>query len=60
MGSLVEETWGRDRLIADACDTRKLLASYNEAARRRAEGQAPALWSAAVLEAVGAAPSPRP
>jgi hypothetical protein len=60
MGVLVEETWGRERLIADACDTRRLLASYNEAARRRAaEGQAPALWSAAVLEAIGAAPSPR-
>ena len=57
MGSLVEETWGRDRLITDACDTRKLLASYNEAARRRAaEGQAPALWSAAVLEPAGVAP----
>lgn len=55
MAALVEETWGRERLIADACDPRRLLASYNEAARKRAkEGEAPVLWSPALLEAVGA------
>jgi len=54
MASLVEETWGRDRLIADACDTRKLLASYNEAARRRAKpDETPPLWSPGVLAAAG-------
>jgi len=56
MATLVEKTWGRDRLIADACDTRRLLASYNEAARRGAAPDTPpALWSSAVLVAVGAA-----
>lgn len=55
MATLVEEAWGRERLIADACDPRKLLASYNEAARRRAkEGEAPVLWSPGLLEGVGA------
>lgn len=54
MAATVEETWGRDRLIADACDPRKLLASYNEAVRKRAvEGEAPALWSGDLLKAVG-------
>lgn len=56
MAALVEETWGRERLLADACDPRRLLASYNEAARKRAqEGETPVLWSPALLEAVGAA-----
>jgi hypothetical protein len=54
MAALVEETWGRERLIADACDPRRLLASYNEAARKRAkEGEAPVLWSGDLLRAVG-------
>lgn len=53
MAALVEETWGRERLIADSCDPRKLLASYNEAARRRAgKGEAPVLWSGDLLQAV--------
>lgn len=51
----VEQTWGRDRLIADACDPRKLLASYNEAARRRVkDGEVPVLWSEELLRAVDA------
>lgn len=54
MAATVEEIWGRERLIADSCDPRKLLASYNEAVRRKAkEGEAPVLWSDALLEAVG-------
>jgi len=55
MAVTVEQTWGRDRLIADLCDPRKLLASYNEAARRRAaKGETPILWSGDLLRAVGA------
>lgn len=55
MAATVEETWGRDRLIADACDPRKLLASYNEAAKKRAaKGETPVLWSDDLLRAVGA------
>jgi hypothetical protein len=61
MAATVEETWGRERLIADACDPRKLLASYNEAARRRAKkGETPALWSDDLLRAVGAWDTIRP
>lgn len=53
MAATVEETWGRERLIADACDPRKLLASWNEAARRRTkEGEATVLWSGDLLRAV--------
>ena len=56
MAIAVEETWGRERLLADACDPRKLLASSNEAARRRAaQGETPVLWSDELLRAVGAA-----
>ncbi len=55
MAVTVEKTWGRDRLIADACDPRKLLTSYNEAARRSAaKGETPVLWSGDLLRAVGA------
>lgn len=54
MAATVEETWGRERLIADACDPRKLLASYNEAARQRAaKGETPVLWSSDLVRAVG-------
>jgi len=58
MAATVEETWGRERLITDACDPRKLLASYNEAARKRAgKGETPVLLSGDLLRAVGASPS---
>ncbi len=54
MAVTVEQTWGRDRLLADICDPRKLLASYNEAARKRAaKGEMPVLWSRDLLRAVG-------
>ena len=55
MAETVEGTLGRDRLIADACDPRKLLASYNEAARRRAiQRETPVLWSDDLLRTTGA------
>ncbi|HBL31916.1 MAG TPA: hypothetical protein DD490_34270 [Acidobacteria bacterium] len=48
------EAWGRSRLIAHACDQRKLLASYNEAARRQAgESEEPVTRPEGLL-AVGA------
>jgi len=56
MAVTVEKTWGRERLVADACDPRKLLADYNEAARRNAtKGETPVLWSDELLRAIGAA-----
>lgn len=58
MAVTVEKIWGRERLIADACDPRKLLASYNEAAgKRAAKGETPVLWSDDLLRAVGASGS---
>lgn len=55
MAATVEETWGRERFITDACDPRKLLTSYNEAARKRAgKGETTVLWSGELLWSVGA------
>lgn len=52
---LQEEDFKAFVLIADACDPRKLLASYNEASRRRTtKGNIPVLWSDQLLRAVGA------
>lgn len=34
MASLIDETYGRKKLIEVMCDQRQLLATYNEAAAR--------------------------
>ncbi|HVF90149.1 MAG TPA: DUF5700 domain-containing putative Zn-dependent protease [Blastocatellia bacterium] len=54
MASTIEKTFGRAKLIESACDKRKLLAVYNDAARR-ANGsgrEGLALWSASLVERV--------
>jgi len=52
MAVTIEKTYGRARLIACLCDTRKLLATYNEAAvRYNRTARAPlALWSRALIK----------
>jgi hypothetical protein len=51
MVSLIEETYGRRRLIEVMCDQRLLLATYNEAATayNRNAKEPLALWSASVV-----------
>ena len=54
MAVLIEETFGRKRLIECMCDQRKLLATYNEAARRYNNKSAEplVLWSSEIVDAV--------
>lgn len=55
MASTIERAFGRERLVASACDPRKLLPAYGEAARKLAgEGETPPSWSPDVLEAFAA------
>ncbi len=51
MSALIEETFGRQRLIAVMCDQRLLLATYNEAATiyNRKAKEPLVLWSEAVV-----------
>lgn len=54
MAALIEKTFGRKRLIECMCDQRKLLATYNDAARRfnKKSAEPLALWSDEVIDAV--------
>lgn len=54
MAVLIEKTFGRKQLIDCMCDQRKLLATYNEAARKqnRKAGQPLALWSTELIDAL--------
>ena len=54
MAVLIEKTFGRKRLIECMCDQRKLLATYNEAARKynSKSSQPLALWSGETVDAV--------
>jgi putative zinc-dependent peptidase DUF5700 len=54
MAVLIEKTFGRERLIECMCDQQKLLATYNEAARRYNSKSAEplALWSSELIEAL--------
>ncbi|HYG66903.1 MAG TPA: DUF5700 domain-containing putative Zn-dependent protease, partial [Anaeromyxobacteraceae bacterium] len=55
MAALVEEELGRDAVVACVADPPRLLASYQRVARRRiAAGERWPLWSAELLEAIGA------
>lgn len=56
MAVIIETAYGRDRLVACLCDPRQLLATYNRAAtEHNASSSEPlALWSPALLEALGA------
>ncbi|HWP43106.1 MAG TPA: DUF5700 domain-containing putative Zn-dependent protease, partial [Blastocatellia bacterium] len=54
MAVLIENRFGRAKLIECSCDYRKLLPAYNEAARihnRSSQEQLP-LWSDAIIDAV--------
>jgi len=54
MASIIEKTFGRAKLIESACDKRKLLAVYNDAARKvNGSGRGElALWSASLVDRV--------
>src|SRR6266404_3225852 len=61
MSVVIEKTFGRARLIECICDQRKLLPTYNSAAtiyNRRARKPL-ALWSSAMIEAMGKPKHPR-
>lgn len=51
MAVLIEKTYGRAKLIECMCDQRKLLATYNEAAKKhnRNSSEPLALWSTSVI-----------
>lgn len=55
MAVVIELNFGRAKLIECICDQRKLLPTFNQAARRqnRRSRQRIALWSPSVLEALG-------
>jgi hypothetical protein len=48
MAATIETALGRDRLVAAACDPRRLLPAYNEAARKLGGGLP--LWSEEVVK----------
>jgi hypothetical protein len=52
MSVLIEKTYGRERLIECICDQRKLLPTYNEAAKKyNATAREPLpLWDASILD----------
>ena len=54
MAVLIEKTYGRKQLIDCMCDQRKLLATYNEAARKyNSKAAEPlALWSSELIDAL--------
>ncbi|HKQ79641.1 MAG TPA: DUF5700 domain-containing putative Zn-dependent protease [Blastocatellia bacterium] len=54
MASLIEKTYGRQRLIECICDRRKLLSTYNEAAAEYNRGarEPLALWAAELINSV--------
>lgn len=56
MTALVEETWGREKLVASICDPREILDLYNAAAERRNAADGLALWSADFLASLKASP----
>lgn len=53
MAVLIEKTFGRKQLIDCMCDQRKLLATYNEAARKhnRKAAEPLALWATEIIDA---------
>lgn len=55
MSVLIEKTYGRRTLIECICDQRKLLPTYNQAARRhnRTSREQLRLWSASVINGIG-------
>lgn len=59
MAVVIETTYGRATLIECMCNPRKLLSTYNEAARQynKKTGESLALWSAPVVERLN---SPKP
>lgn len=54
MAVLIEKTFGRKQLIDCMCDQRKLLTTYNEAARKhnRKAAEPLALWSSEIVDAL--------
>jgi hypothetical protein len=54
MAALIEDTFGRARLIDCLCNSAAFLATYNEAAKRGAPpGKSIALWSPELLRRIG-------
>jgi hypothetical protein len=54
MAVIIERTEGRAKLIECICDQRRLLPTYNEAARKhnRSSKEPLALWSAVIIDAI--------
>jgi hypothetical protein len=55
MSVLIEKTYGRKKLIECICDQRKLLATYNKAAKKqnKSSREQLAIWSETVIKALG-------
>ena len=55
MSVLIEKTYGRRTLVDCICDQRKLLTTYNQAARKhnRTSREQLRLWSASVINGIG-------
>lgn len=60
MAAMVEQSEGRDRLVASLCDPRELLRAYDRAAAKHNETAKDKLarWSPALLQALAASPAP--
>jgi len=54
MAVLIEKTYGREKLIESMCDQRKLLSTYNEAARQhnRKSREQLAVWSDSLISGI--------
>jgi len=54
MAVLIEKTYGREKLIESICDQRKLLSTYNEAARQhnRKSREQLAVWSDSLISGI--------
>jgi hypothetical protein len=54
MSVVIEKTYGRAKLIEVFCDQRKLLPTYNEAARKlnHNSDKPLALWSKAIVDVI--------